>query len=90
LRLSAGADYRLSDRIYAFGEYHFNGFGEHLPSAYVENHTKPAYRDNIVHLMAKNYLTVGLNYQLTPLLNSGTQPILNIDDTHCFKPAVRL
>jgi len=79
-RISAGADYRLSDRIYAFGEYHFNGFGELGASSYIENYAKQAYSENVVYLMAKNYFTVGLNYQLTPLLNSGTQPILNIDD----------
>ncbi|MDQ7798892.1 MAG: hypothetical protein RDU76_08140 [Candidatus Edwardsbacteria bacterium] len=80
LRLSAGADYRLSDRIYAFGEYHFNGFGELEASSYIKNCAKQAYSENVVYLMAKNYFTVGLNYQLTPLLNSGTQPIMNIDD----------
>lgn len=80
LRLSAGADYRLSDRIYAFGEYHFNGFGELRASSYIENYAKQAYSENVVYLTAKNYFTGGLNYQLTPLLNSGTQPILNIDD----------
>jgi hypothetical protein len=79
-RLSAGTDYRLSDNIYAFGEYHFNGFGELNASDYILNYLKQSYGEKVVYLMAKNYFTVGVNYQLTPLLNSGIQPILNIDD----------
>lgn len=80
LRLSVGADYRLSDKIYAFGEYHFNGFGELNALDYAVNYLKQSYGEKVVYLMAKNYFTAGLNYQLTPLLNSGSQPILNIDD----------
>lgn len=80
MRLSAGADYRLSGKIYAFGEYHFNGFGEVNASEYFTNHSKQAYLENIVYLMAENYLTLGMNYQLTPLLTSTTQPILNLND----------
>ncbi|MBU2594061.1 MAG: hypothetical protein KKG02_05900 [Candidatus Edwardsbacteria bacterium] len=79
-RVSAGADYRLSAKTYAFGEYHFNGFGESNVSAYSENYIKQPYREGVVYLMAKNYFSAGLNYQITPLLSSGTQPILNLDD----------
>ncbi len=80
LRLSVGADYKLSDKTYAFGEYHFNGFGELNASDYTKNYLKQAYSEKAVYLMAQNYLTLGFNYQLTPLINSGTQPIVNLDD----------
>jgi hypothetical protein len=80
MRLSSGADYRLSDKVYVFGEYHFNGFGEINASDYFLNYSKQAYLENTVYLSAKNYLALGINYQWTPLLNSGTQPILNLND----------
>lgn len=80
MRLSLGADYKLSDRVYAFGEYHYNGFGESNKSDYILNSPKSAYLENNVYLLAKHYLTFGINFQWTPLLNSVTQPILNLND----------
>lgn len=83
-RVTAGCDYRLSQSIYSFIEYHFNGDGENDPAFYWQNSGKPGFRDGPVYLMGRHYLIPSLAWQIHPLLNSSTMPLVNLGDLSCL------
>ncbi|MFH1258298.1 MAG: hypothetical protein ABII74_00540 [Elusimicrobiota bacterium] len=84
LRVSSGFDYSFTDQAYAFIEYHYNGAGENSSKKYLNNQTKPAYTEGAVYLLGRHYLTPGLNYQFTPLINSSGQALINLQDGSVF------
>lgn len=79
-RLSCGMDYRFTDKLYAFVEYHYNGDGESEVAGYGRSLLKPGYRDGPVYLMARHYAIPALSYQITPLFSSTTNPFINLND----------
>jgi hypothetical protein len=79
-RLSAGSDFRFSDKIYAALEYHFSAAGEDKPGSYYLNAQKPCYAEGPVYLMARHYLVPSIFYQLMPLLNYTAMPLINLND----------
>ncbi|MDI6739705.1 MAG: hypothetical protein QME74_05010 [Candidatus Edwardsbacteria bacterium] len=79
-RLSCGLDYRFTDKLYAFIEYHYNGDGESRPEKYGQSMLKPGYRDGPVYLMARQYAIPTASYQITTLFTSTTNPIINLND----------
>ena len=80
LRLSAGADYSFSEKLYGFIEYHYNGAGEFKPSSYFRNNHKVAYKKGGVYLMSQNYIAPGGFYQFTPLFSGGLNCLWNLND----------
>jgi hypothetical protein len=79
-RASAGADYNFADGLYGFLEYHFNGAGSDDVDAYWTLYNHPAYTDGSVYLLARHYVTPGLAYQITPLLISSAEALINLSD----------
>lgn len=86
-RLSIGADYSFTSRLYAFIEYHFNGAGTGTPSDYLNTDAETAFTDGAVYLLAKHYIAPGLSFEITPLLIFGSQLLFNIEDgSSLFSP----
>ena len=65
-RGSIGLDYSLTDKIYGFCEYHYNGAGAKEAENYIENADRTAYREGSVYFMGRHYLIPGATYQITP------------------------
>ncbi len=84
LRFSTGLDYSFSGKLYGFIEYHFNGAGSLDSEDYLNNLTKTAYTDGSVYLFGKHYLTPGITYQFTPLINFINQALTNLNDPSVF------
>jgi hypothetical protein len=84
LRISTGIDYSVSEDLYAYIEYHFNGAGTGNPNKYrdfilgVKNNI--AYSEGTVYLYGKHYIAPGFSYAITPLLSSTGLTIFNIRD----------
>ena len=79
-RLSIGADYSFTSRLYAFIEYHFNGAGTDTASNYLNTDSETAFTDGAVYLLARHYIAPGLSFEITPLLNFGSQFLFNMED----------
>ncbi|MBI5805793.1 hypothetical protein HZA73_07070 [candidate division TA06 bacterium] len=79
-RLSCGLDYRINEKLYAFIEYHYNGDGESYVANYGPSVSKPGYRNGPVYLMGRHYAIPAVSYQITPLITSITNPLININD----------
>jgi hypothetical protein len=84
LRLSTGLEYYFPFDFTLFGEYHYNGVGDSKSENYLVVKNKSSYTDAGVYLYARNYLTVGLTYQVHPLSSLSLQAINNIDDQSTF------
>jgi hypothetical protein len=80
LRLSAGADYSLTAKLYGYVEYHFNGAGAGRPEEYFNVITETAYADGAVYLLGRHYLAPGFTYELMPLLVLSAQALVNLED----------
>ena len=80
LRSSIGLDYIFNGKLFTFIEYHFNGAGTVNPDDYIDNLNQPAYMQGGVYLFGIHYLSPGISYQLTPLMNIGGQVIFNLSD----------
>ncbi|MCG9126932.1 hypothetical protein JT359_04955 [Candidatus Poribacteria bacterium] len=80
LRSSIGLDYSFDGTVFTFIEYHYNGAGTKNPDDYIENVNQPAYTDGGVYLFGIHYLAPGISYQVTPLINIGSQILFNLSD----------
>jgi hypothetical protein len=79
-RLSVGLDDSLTDRLYAFVEYHFSSAGAGDPRDYGCLFRQPAYRDGSVYLLGRHYLSLGGTVQVTPLNRLAFLGIGNLQD----------
>jgi len=79
-RLSIGADYSVTPRMYAFVEYHYNGAGTGTSSDYLNAANEIAFTEGAVYLLAKHYIAPGMSFEITPLLIFGSQLLLNMND----------
>jgi len=79
-RLSMGADYSFTSRLYAFIEYHFNGAGTGNPEDYLNSASETAFTEGAVYLLARHYIAPGLSFEITPLIVFGSQLLLNMED----------
>ncbi len=78
-RLTAGADYSLSDGTYLFAEYHYNGPGTGNPAEYpFLGYTIP-YQEGAVYLLGTHYLIPGITHPLTPLTILTMESLINLD-----------
>lgn len=89
LRTSIGLDYIFNGTLFTFIEYHFNGAGTVNPDDYIYNLDQPAYLKGGVYLFGVHYLSPGVSYQLTPLINIGGQVLFNLfDKSAAFTPQI--
>jgi len=79
-RLSIGADYSFTSRLYGFIEYHYNGAGTGTPSDYLKAAKETAFTEGAVYLLGRNYLAPGLSFEITPLIIFGSQLLFNMED----------
>jgi hypothetical protein len=80
LRFSTGLDYSMTDKLYSYIEYHFNGAGKNEPERYSETSNETAYTEGAVYLFGIHYITPGFTYEVTPLISFSAQAIYNIGD----------
>jgi hypothetical protein len=80
MRLTTGADYSLTAKLYGYVEYHFNGAGAGRPEKYFNVITETAYADGAAYLLGRHYLAPGFTYELTPLLVLSAQALVNLED----------
>jgi len=84
LRLSAGADYNLTESLYGLLEYHYNGAGSAEPGAYTALFQQTAYHEGSVYLLGRQYLVPGLSWQISPLLTFSGEALWNLNDASFF------
>lgn len=80
LRISAGGDYRFTDKIYGYAEYHFSAAGESEPRDYLGLLTTPAFEDGAVYLLGRHYAGFGATYEITPLAPLSLLVLVNASD----------
>jgi hypothetical protein len=80
VRISTGLDYNFNSGLYGFMEYHYNSAGSLNSEDYLENLNSPAYQDGSVYLLGIHYLSLGLTYQMHPLIPLHTLIIWNLCD----------
>lgn len=81
LRASSGLDYNVNDKLYFFGEYHFNGPGSRASKKTLSNASQTAYKEGSAYLLYRHYLIPGTLYQISPLLS------LNGKLLYCIVPS---
>jgi len=85
LRVSTGIDYSITEDLYAYIEYHFNGAGTGSPDTYRDlilgTENTVAYTEGAVYLYGKQYAAPGFSYTINPLLSATGLAIVNIRDT---------
>lgn len=79
-RLSAGADYQFTDKLYAYYEYHFNGAGKRSEKNISDLYSSTAFTEGGVYLSGRHYSTLGATYQFHPLFNSSFTLMSNMTD----------
>jgi hypothetical protein len=79
-RLSLGSDYNFGDNLYGFIEYHFNGAGTRAAAEYLSNTINVAYQEGGVYLMGRDYLSFGVNYQISELFSFSQNVTHNLTD----------
>jgi hypothetical protein len=80
LRLTAGADYSLSDGVYGFVEYHYNQAESNDAGDYSRELGTTAYREGSVYLLGEHYLIPGVNWQVSALWTATAQTVVNLGD----------
>jgi len=88
-RISAGADYNFKGNLYIFVEYYFNSAGSSLPENYIGLFNTIPFKEGNVYQMGRNYVSIGLNKQLHPLVGLNSIFIYNIgDNSLIFSPVL--
>ncbi|MCP4669958.1 MAG: hypothetical protein GY857_01510 [Desulfobacula sp.] len=88
-RLSIGLDFNFPWDLYTFAEYHYNGAGVVKSEDYHSNSSTQPYIDGGVYLLGQHYLTLGLTYEISPLIGFSQSVIVNLDDSSfLFSPKV--
>lgn len=80
LRTTIGFDYKLTESIYSYIEYHYNGAGASDPNRYIFLQNQPAYTEGGVYLQGAHYLAPGMTYELSSLWKLTGQFLLNLND----------
>ncbi len=83
-RGSIGFDYSFWGDTYGFMEYHFNGAGSNHAESYFDNLSTTAYTEGSVYLMGKHYLAPGVSHQLTSLITTAGEALVNLSDPSVF------
>ncbi|MEN8208568.1 MAG: hypothetical protein ABFR50_04875, partial [Candidatus Fermentibacteria bacterium] len=79
--LSTGYDRSwLNAALYGFVEYHFSSPGTADPYNYPDILTGSAYQTGGIYLLGRHYLSPGVRWAATPLLNFAGQTLFNLTD----------
>lgn len=84
IRVTIAADYNFNSKTYGFVEYHFSSTGAIKPECYLVIFKNSALSKGGIYLMVRHYLIPGMNYQLTPLINTSGQFLIHISDRSLF------
>lgn len=84
LRATVGFDYKLSESIYSYIEYHYNGAGATNPEDYRFLGDDTAYKEGGVYLQGRHYIAPGMTYELSSLWKLTGQFLLNLNDHSIF------
>jgi len=88
-RFSLGVDFNFPIDLYAFMEFHYNGAGSTKTEEYIADELTKPYQDGGVYLLGRDYLTLGLSYNLSPLILFSQNTIVNLNDaSFLFSPKV--
>ena len=79
-RGSIGFDYSFWRNSYGYLEYHFNGAGSNKAESHFDNLSTTAYTEGNVFLMGQHYLAPGVSCQLTSLITTGAEMLINMSD----------
>jgi hypothetical protein len=79
-RISLGADYKFSEKLYSYLEYHFNGAGAGKADDYRDAFSITAMTSGAVYLLGRHYLAPGLTLEMTPLISLSAGALLNLND----------
>ncbi len=80
LRATIGSDYSITKNLYGFLEYHYSGAGKSDPDRYPLLFRDAAFTQSGIFLLGRHYTSVGMNYQITPLISGFGQLIYNASD----------
>ncbi len=83
-RLSTGADYKLTDDLYVFGEYHYSSAGTTRRGQVPQNIQQVAYTQGAVYLLGEHYLTPGIAWDATPLTKLNVELLTNLVDISAY------
>ena len=83
-RATLGIDYKLTQTIYSYVEYHYNGAGSMDPAKYISLQNKIPYLQGGVTLLGQHYLIPGMTYEINSLWKSTIQLLLNMNDLSMF------
>ena len=84
LRMTLGADYSFSGKLYSFVEYHYNEAGFTHSLDYAQATRSVAYTEGGVYLLGRHYLIGGGAYQVTPLITTTTEVVYNASDQSAY------
>jgi hypothetical protein len=79
-RFSTGLQYFFVGQWTLFGEYHFNGIGAYNKNDYLKVLTSPSFIAANLFLVGKDYFSVFLNKEISPLLKGGIGSTANLHD----------
>lgn len=79
VRLSLGADYKFTEKLYSYFEYHFNGAGAGKAGDY-RDFSMTAMTSGAVYLLGRHYAAPGLAYEVTPLISLSAGALVNLND----------
>lgn len=84
LRTTVGFDYKLTESVYSYIEYHYNGAGASDPKRYAFLQNQIAYTEGGVYLQGAQYIAPGMTYELSSLWKLTGQFLLNLNDHSIF------
>lgn len=84
LRTTVGLDYKLTENLYSYIEYHYNGAGASNPNRYIFLQNQTAYTEGGVYLQGAHYVAPGMTYELGSLWKLTGQFLLNLNDHSIF------
>jgi hypothetical protein len=79
-RASLGAEYKFTDKLYAYMEYHFSGIGGADKDEYAEAVLRTLETSGAVYLLGRHYLAPGFSMEVTPLSNLSASVLVNLND----------
>ncbi len=80
-RATFGMDYKFTENLYLFSELYFNGAGVSSSNFYLTRLTHSAYTQGGVSLFGRQYLSLGLSYQVSPLISLSKSFMFNYLDS---------
>lgn len=87
-RATLGFDYKLTETVYSYIEYHYNGAGETEANRYVFSQFNIPYTEGGVYLYGVHYIAPGLTYEISSLWKFTGQFLFNLNDTSIFNNVI--